>query len=84
LELQAQLDDTARDLQQQRREAEAASQEASGALQRAAAASQEASRQRARVAEVEGEMRELLAAVEAQKATNAAKMRQLATLLHDM
>lgn len=84
LELQAQLDDTARELQQQRRDAEGAAQEASSALQRASAASQEASRQRARVAEVEGEMRELLAAVEAQKAANAAKMRQLATLLHDM
>jgi leucine-rich repeat/coiled-coil domain-containing protein 1 len=83
-QLQSQLDDAARELNQQQREAAAALSQAATAAQQLAAAQTEAARQRSRVAEVEGEMRQLLEAVESQKAASNAKMRQLASLLQDM
>ncbi|GIL71039.1 hypothetical protein Vretimale_4109 [Volvox reticuliferus] len=73
----AQLEDAALQLEEQRR-AVASANEA------AAARGAEAARLGARVAEVEHEMRQLLEAVERQKASSAHKMRQLASLLQDL
>ncbi len=58
-----------------------AAQAASEAHERARA---EVAHLTARLAESEGELRALLAAVERQKASSAVKMRQLATLLSDL
>ncbi|EFJ51748.1 hypothetical protein VOLCADRAFT_56822 [Volvox carteri f. nagariensis] len=73
----AQLEDAAMQLEDQRHAAAAASEAA-------AARGAEAARLSARVAEVEGEMRQLLEAVERQKASSAHKMRQLASLLQEL
>jgi leucine-rich repeat/coiled-coil domain-containing protein 1 len=83
-ELQEQLSLLSNQLDQQRQAAAAASKAAATAQAAAAAAQAEASSHVARVGEVEGEMAQLLAVVEAQKAASAAKMRQLACLLQDL
>lgn len=83
-ELQEQLGVLSSQLDQQRQAAAAASKAAASAQAAAAAAQAEASSHAARVSEVEGEMTQLLAVVEAQKAASAAKMRQLACLLQEM
>lgn len=78
-ELRARLDAAAGDAERQRRAAAQAAAEAAAAAAQDTAASADA-----RVADVEREMAALLAAVEAQKAAANAKMRQLASLLHEM
>jgi leucine-rich repeat/coiled-coil domain-containing protein 1 len=83
-ELRAQLSAARDQADQQRAAAGAAIKRAAAAEAAAGAAEADASAQAARASEVEQEMSELLAVVEAQKAASAAKMRQLATLLHDM
>lgn len=83
-ELQTQLTDAAHALEQQRRTAAQASAGASAATAKLTASQEEADRQAARVVEVEQEMQALLTAVEAQKAASTAKMRQLASLLHEV
>jgi leucine-rich repeat/coiled-coil domain-containing protein 1 len=82
--LQEQLNLLSNQLDQQRQAAAAASKAAASAQAAAAAAQAESSSHAARVGEVEGEMAQLLAVVEAQKAASAAKMRQLACLLQDL
>lgn len=64
-------------LQAERGAAKAAS-EAAGRSQ------QECNRLNQRLAEMEDEMKQLLVAVEKQKATSSAKMKQLASLLQDL
>lgn len=81
---QAQLASLRSQLEQQRQTAAQSVKAAAAAQVTAAAAEAEASTHAARVAEVEHEMVQLLAAVEAQKVSSAQKMRQLASLLHDM
>jgi len=83
-ELKAQLTAAKEQLEQQRQAAVQAVKRAAAAEAAATAAEAEASTQAARVAEVEKEMGQLLAVVEAQKTASAIKMRQLATLLQDM
>jgi leucine-rich repeat/coiled-coil domain-containing protein 1 len=83
-ELQEQLTLLSSQLEQQRQTAAAAFKAAAKAQAAAAAAKAEANSHAARVSEVEGEMAQLLAVVEAQKAASAAKMRQLACLLQEM
>ncbi len=83
-ELRGRCEEAAEQLDAARRSAKAAGAAAAAAVAEREEARGEAARAAARAEEVEGEMRALLAAVEAQKAASAAKMRQLATLLHDM
>jgi leucine-rich repeat/coiled-coil domain-containing protein 1 len=84
VEFKAQLSAAKDGLEQQRQLATQAVKRAAAAEAAATAAQADASVQAARVAEVEQEMGQLLAVVEAQKAASAMKMRQLATLLQDM
>lgn len=84
VELKAQLAAAKDQLEQQRQTSAQAVRRAAAAEAAASAAEAEASTQAARVAEVEKEMGQLLAVVEAQKAASAMKMRQLASLLQDM
>ncbi|GFR43792.1 hypothetical protein Agub_g4909 [Astrephomene gubernaculifera] len=72
-----QLEDAAAQLEEQQRAAVQAEEQA-------AARGVEVQRLTARVAEVEGEMRQLLEAVERQKVSSAHKMRQLASLLQEL
>jgi leucine-rich repeat/coiled-coil domain-containing protein 1 len=84
VELKAQLAAAKEQLDHQRQTAAQAVKRAAAAEAAAAAADGDAKAQAARVAEVEKEMGQLLAVVEAQKAASAMKMRQLASLLQDM
>jgi leucine-rich repeat/coiled-coil domain-containing protein 1 len=83
-EMRARLDAAVLDAERQRRAAAAATAAAAEAQAAAAAASEGAERAESRAAEVEREMAGLLSVVEAQKAASAAKMHQLASLLHEM
>jgi leucine-rich repeat/coiled-coil domain-containing protein 1 len=83
-ELKAQLAAAKEQLEHQRQTAAQAVKRAAAAEAAATGAEADASAQAARVAEVEKEMGQLLAVVEAQKAASAVKMRQLASLLQDM
>lgn len=84
VELKAQIAAAKEQLEQQRQAAAQAVKRAAAAEAAAAAAEADASTQAARAVEVEKEMGQLLAVVEAQKAASAMKMRQLASLLQDM
>lgn len=84
VELRAQLSAAKEQLEHQRQTAAQAVKRAATAEAAASAAQADASTQAARVAEVESEMGQLLAVVEAQKAASAMKMRQLASLLQEM
>lgn len=83
-ELRSRLEGAVSDAERQRRTAAQAAAAQAAAEAAATAAQESAARADARVAEVEREMAGLLSAVEAQKAASAAKMRQLASLLHEM
>lgn len=83
-EQDAQLSSLKHQLEQQRQAAAQSTKAAAAAQAAAAAAEAEAAAQAGRVSEVEHEMAQLLAAVEAQKEAAANKMRQLASLLQDM
>lgn len=82
--MKAQLSAAKEQLEHQRQTAAQAVQRAAAAEAAASIAEADAAAQAARVAEVEKEMGQLLAVVEAQKAASAMKMRQLASLLQDM
>lgn len=84
VELQAQLSAAKEQLDHQRQTAAQAIKRAAAAEAAASAAEADAGVQAARVAEVEKEMGQLLAVVEAQKAASAMKMRQVASLLQDL
>lgn len=64
--------------------AQAADAKARTAEDAAAQKGKEAARAHRRVAEVEAEMRSLLAAMERQKRASAAKMQELASVVHDL
>lgn len=84
VELKVQLAAVKEHLEHQRQTAAQAVKRAAAAEVAASSAEADASAQAARATEVEKEMGQLLAVVEAQKAASAVKMRQLALLLQDM